>query len=209
MRRLLLATRSAGKLRELAPLIEAAGLHPVTLDAAGIPPTAQEDAIEVHDTFAANALAKARHFHALSGLPTLADDSGLCVDALGGRPGVRSRRWSGRTDLQGEALDEANNAALLAALAPGMARDAAYVCAAAWVDGEREVVRVGSVRGTVLEVPRGRGGFGYDPYFLCAELGRGFGEVTRDEKASVSHRARAVAALLSALRDAHEPTPVV
>jgi len=199
VRRLLVATRSAGKLRELAPLLRAAGFHPVTLDAAGLPETAHEAAIESHDTFEANALAKARHFHAISGMPTLADDSGLCVDALGGRPGVRSRRWSGRTDLEGAALDDANNALLLASLPCGAPRGAAYVCAAAYVDEAHEVVRVGSVRGEILEAARGREGFGYDPYFFSVELGRAFGEVTRDEKATVSHRARAVAALLASL----------
>jgi XTP/dITP diphosphohydrolase len=196
---LLVATRSAGKLRELAPLIRAAGFHPVTLDAAGIAETAHEGAIEMHDTFEANALAKARHFHASSGIPTLADDSGLCVDALGGRPGVHSRRWSGRTDLRGQAQDDANNAMLLAALPPGAPRGAAYVCAAAYVDDEREVVRLGTVRGRILDAARGAGGFGYDPYFFSEELGRGFGEVTGAEKATVSHRARAVGALLEAL----------
>lgn len=199
MTRLLVATRNGGKLRELAPLLEAAGFHPVTLDAAGIPETPHEEAIEMHDTFEANALAKARHFHAISGLPALADDSGLCVDALGGRPGVRSRRWSGRHDLRGRALDEANNATLLAALSPGMPRGAAYVCAAAFVDDEREVVRIGSVRGHILDAARGGLGFGYDPLFFSEELGRGFGEVTREDKATVSHRARAVSALLDAL----------
>lgn len=194
-----MASRSAGKLRELAPLIRASGFHPVTLDAAGIPETAHEAAIEMHDTFEANALAKARHFHAISGLPTLADDSGLCVDALGGAPGVRSRRWSARDDLSGQALDDANNATLLAALGPGLPRDASFVCAAAFVDDERELVRLGSVRGHILDAPRGDAGFGYDPFFYSTELGRAFGEVSREEKATVSHRARAVEALLTSL----------
>ncbi|MCC6928688.1 MAG: non-canonical purine NTP pyrophosphatase [Gemmatimonadaceae bacterium] len=198
-RRLLLATRSAGKLRELAPLLREAGYVPVDLETAGIPEAPTESAIEAHDTFEANALAKARHFFAVSGIPTLADDSGLCVDALGGRPGVRSKRWSARHDLTGQALDDANNAALLAALTADMSRAAAYVCAAAYVDDDGELVRRGEVRGTILAEARGTGGFGYDPYFLSHELEQTFAEVTREEKARVSHRARAVRAVLSAL----------
>lgn len=198
--RLLLATRSAGKLRELAPLLQAAGYVPVDLETAGIPESPQEEAIEAHETFEGNALAKARHFFALSGLPTLADDSGLCVDSLGGRPGVRSKRWSGRPDLRGQALDDANNATLLAALAaPGRARAASYVCAAAFVDGDGEIVCRGATQGTILQEARGTGGFGYDPLFFSNELGRSFGEVSREEKAGVSHRARAVRAVLETL----------
>lgn len=199
MTRLLLATRSAGKLRELAPLLTAAGFAPVTLDSAGIGEAPHEDAIEAHETFEANALAKARHFFAISGLPTLADDSGLCVEALGGRPGVRSRRWCGRRDLLGVALDEANNAMLLSSLKPGVPRSARFVCAAAYVDEDGDIVRRGETEGRILEAPAGGGGFGYDPLFFSDELGRGFGEVAPDVKAGVSHRARALAALLSAL----------
>ena len=200
-RRLLIATRSAGKWRELAPLLREAGFVPIDLETAGIPEAPEEDAIEAHDSFEANALAKARHFYAVSGIPTLADDSGLCVDALGGRPGVRSKRWSGRSDLSGQALDDANNATLLDALVPGLAREAAYVCAAAYVDEDGELVRRGEARGVILPAARGSGGFGYDPYFSSQELGRTFAEVTREEKASVSHRARAVRAVLAELKE--------
>ncbi len=200
MSRILVATRNRGKLRELLPLLEADGWEPVDLSAAGIVEAPAEDAIESHATFEANALAKARHFFAISGLPALADDSGLCVDALGGEPGVRSKRWSGRADLSGRALDEANNAKLLASLRSCDVRGAGYVCAAAYVDADDEIVRRGETRGVVLEAPRGSGGFGYDPYFLSDELGATFAEVSRDEKARVSHRARAVAAILLSLR---------
>ncbi len=199
MTRLLVATRSAGKLRELAPLLRAAGYTPIDLETAGIAEAQAEEAIEGHDTFEANALAKARHFFALSGIPTLADDSGLCVDALGGRPGVHSKRWSGRPDLRGQALDDANNALLLASLGDGEGRGAGYVCAAAFVDEERELVRRGETRGQIERAPRGAGGFGYDPLFRSDELGRTFAEVTREEKAAVSHRGRAVQAILDAL----------
>jgi XTP/dITP diphosphohydrolase len=121
------------------------------------------------------------------------------VGALGGAPGVRSKRWSGRSDLAGRALDEANNQKLLATLADVADRAAAYVCAAAWVDGARELVRLGEVHGRIVLERRGMEGFGYDPYFWSVELARTFGESSREEKARVSHRARAVRALLAAL----------
>jgi XTP/dITP diphosphohydrolase len=199
--RLLLASRSPGKLRELQPLLRVAGFEGVDLASAGIAETPFEDAIEAHETFEANALAKARHFHALSGMPTLADDSGLCVDALGGRPGVRSKRWAATPGLSGVALDAANNRALLAALAEVGDRGASYVCAAAYVDGDGELVRRGETRGRVLRAPAGSGGFGYDPYFWSLELGRAFAEVSLEEKGTVSHRGRAVSSILAALRD--------
>lgn len=195
----LLATRSVGKLRELAPLLADLGLEARTLDAVGIAETPDEAAIEAFDTFEENALAKARHFHARSGLPTVADDSGLAVDALGGRPGVRSKRWSGRDDLAGPALDDANNGALLAALAGVHERRAHYVCVAAYVDGARELVGRGETHGVIAHTPSGREGFGYDPYFLSDDLGCSFGVAPLSEKQRVSHRARAVRALLAQL----------
>lgn len=196
----LLATRNPGKLRELRGLFESAGFSVIDLNEAGIAETAEEDGLEQFDSFAENALAKARHFHRVSGgIPTIADDSGLEVHALGGRPGVRSKRWSGRGDLSGRALDEANNAELLKAMRGESDRRARYSCAAALVDDEREVVGVGETAGSMLEEPRGRHGFGYDPFFLSDELHQTFGEATTDEKARISHRARAFAALLHAL----------
>jgi XTP/dITP diphosphohydrolase len=202
-RRVLLATRSAGKVRELQPLIRAAGFDVVDLAGAGIPETAEEDGLEVADTFEENALAKARYFYRKSGIPTLADDSGLAVSALGGAPGVRSKRWSGRADLDGQALDDENNRLLLERLADARDRGARYVCAAAWCDGRGELVERGETEGRIVAAPRGTGGFGYDPYFESVELGRTFAEVTREEKQRVSHRGRAFGALLrrvSALR---------
>jgi len=235
--RLLLATRSAGKRRELEPMLRAQGWDVVDLEGAGLPERPEEeDAIEVAETFEENALAKARYFHALSGLPVLADDSGLSCDALGGAPGVRSKRWSGRAErdgaaldgvapggvapggvapggvalegvaLEGVALDAANNALLLAELARAAqsaaergrvaTRGARYVCAAAYVDGTRALVARGETAGRILEREEGTGGFGYDPLFFSDELGAPFGMVSREEKARVSHRARAVEALL-------------
>ncbi|MEP7383917.1 MAG: RdgB/HAM1 family non-canonical purine NTP pyrophosphatase [Gemmatimonadota bacterium] len=200
MTRVLVATRNAGKFRELVPMLSAGGWQAIDLPTAGVVEAPHEAAMESHSTFEANALAKARHFFSISGIPTLADDSGLCIDALDGRPGVHSKRWSGRADLDGHVLDEANNAMLLAALAPSDPRGAAYVCAAAYVDDDDEVVCRGETRGRLLLAPRGEGGFGYDPYFWSAELAATFAEVTREEKARVSHRARAVSAILEALR---------
>lgn len=207
---MILATRSAGKLRELLPLAAARGWVLQTLDDAGLVESADEDALEVFDTFEANALAKAEYFHARRpDCVILADDSGLEVDALHGAPGVRSKRWSGRPDLSGDALDAANNAHLHAMLtqvgatSPSMRR-ARYVCAAAAVGpGFRAVCR-GTTDGVVLSNPRGAGGFGYDPFFLSDDLGMTFAEASREEKSRVSHRGRAFARLLSMVADREE-----
>lgn len=198
--RIILATRSEGKLRELRPLFARAGFDVIDLRAARLPETAAEDDLEQFETFEENALAKGRYFNALSGLPVVADDSGLEVAALGGAPGVRSKRWSGRADLAGDALDAENNALLLRSLAGADERAAKYVCAAGFVDGPRELVRRGEVAGRITQASRGAGGFGYDPYFESAELGKTFGEVAASEKERVSHRARAFRALIDALR---------
>jgi XTP/dITP diphosphohydrolase len=195
----LLATRSAGKLRELRPLFAERGLSVLDLREAGIEETVAEDALEVYETFEENALAKGRYFATLSGLAVVADDSGIEVHALGGRPGVRSKRWSERPDLSGQALDDENNRVLIASLADAGDRTARYVCVAAYVDNAREVVRRGEVRGAIVAQPRGANGFGYDPFFLSDELGKTFGEASLAEKATVSHRARAFRALLDAI----------
>jgi XTP/dITP diphosphohydrolase len=203
----LVATRSEGKLRELRPLFAARGIDIVDLNDAGIAEAAAEDGLEIYSTFEENALAKARYFARLSGLPTVADDSGVAVDFLGGRPGVMSKRWSGRADLHGQALDDENNRLLLEAMADASSRTAHYVCAAAFVDGEREIVCRGEVHGRILERPHGTGGFGYDPYFFSDELGKTFGEASREEKETVSHRARAFVALIELLRIPKSSTP--
>ena len=191
-----MATRSAGKLRELRALLREAGVDVIDLVGAGIPESPAEDALEDEPTFEGNALAKARHFHRVSGMPTFADDSGLEVSALDGAPGVRSKRWSGRADLQGQALDDENNRLLLQRLEGASDRAAKYVCAAAFSDGVRVIVERGETAGRIAHAPSGVGGFGYDPSFQSAELGRTFGEVSMEEKARVSHRARAFAKLL-------------
>ena len=196
--RVLLATRSAGKLRELRPLFLAVGVEVIDLDTAGVRESATEDNLESAATFEENALAKARYFHRVTGEATIADDSGLEVLALGGAPGVYSKRWS-RGDLLGQALDDANNALLLERLGNGDDRRARYVCAAAYCDAVRTHVERGEVLGRITRAARGSGGFGYDPYFESEELSRTFGEVSAAEKARVSHRARAFTKLLRRL----------
>ena len=195
-RRVLVATRSAGKLRELRPIFAAVRIDVIDLNDAGIRESSVEDDLETGATFEENALLKARHFHRVSGIPTVADDSGIEVVALGGAPGAHSKRWSGRSDLSGLALDDANNALLLQKLERSDDRRAQYVCAAAYCGQGRELVERGEVAGSITRVPRGTNGFGYDPYFESAELGRTFGEVSMEEKGTVSHRARAFENLL-------------
>jgi XTP/dITP diphosphohydrolase len=199
-RPLVLATRSAGKIRELTALCAAHGIAVETLAALGIAEDPAEDGIEVHATFRENAEAKARWFAArLGGRVILAEDSGLEVDALGGAPGVHSKRWSG-SRASGAALDAENNAALvraLAAHAAPSARAARYRCVAVCVDGAQVWVGEGQTAGRITLAARGSGGFGYDPFFESAELGVTFGEARAEAKASVSHRARAVAAVFA------------
>lgn len=197
---LLIATRSRGKLRELRALFHGAGIAVVDLVEAGLRVWNEEDDLEHADTFEENALAKARYFAVRARRAVVADDSGLEVEALGGQPGVRSKRWSGRADLVGLALDEANNARLLDALSGATNRRARYVCVAAFVDGATELTGRGDASGVILDRPRGRGGFGYDPYFLSDELGKTFAEASVEEKERVSHRGRAFRALIAAVQ---------
>jgi XTP/dITP diphosphohydrolase len=196
----ILATRNAGKVRELRALFASADIDVIDLADAGIEELAEEEGIEVYDTFEENALAKARYYSARAGGRTVvADDSGLEVLALGGEPGVRSKRWSGRVDLDGAALDAANNALLVARLQGAADRRARFVCAAAWCTGDESLVVRGEVPGSITLEPSGDEGFGYDPYFFVTELGRTLADATIAQKQGVSHRGRAFAALLDAL----------
>ncbi len=201
--RLVLGTRSADKLREVREILAARATYEILgLHDLGIEPAPEEEGIEIHDTFQENARAKALYFAERTGLPTLADDSGLAVDALGGAPGVRSKRFSSRLDLSGRALDEANNALLIEKLAdvPTEARSAHYVCAAALAfPGGPAVTALGTCAGQIAHQPRGQGGFGYDPLFLLPDLGVTFGEASPEEKQRRSHRARAFRALIANL----------
>jgi len=202
--RVVLATGNAGKLREFAALLAPAGFVFEPQSAFGIEPPE-----ETGDTFLANALLKARYAARLSGLPAMADDSGLEVDALGGAPGVRSARYA--EDGAGDASatmprDEANWRKLLAALAgvPDAARRARFRCCIVLVrdaDDPAPVVGEGAWEGRILDAPRGDGGFGYDPVFAPVDPafgGRSVAELDAADKNLHSHRAAALRALLTA-----------
>ena len=203
MTRLLVATRNPGKVREIREIL--AGypeLEIVGLEDLGVEETPDEDALEAFDTFEENALAKARWFAEKTGELTLADDSGICVAALDGAPGVRSRRFAGEDESRGIRQDEAHNQHLLELLGglPPERRAARYVCAAALAGASgREEVFVGTCDGVVLDAPRGSGGFGYDPLFWMPEEGMTFGELPPGRKHEVSHRGKAVRAAAEAL----------
>ena len=211
MTRLVVATRSVDKLREIRHLLShLPKLEVVDLRQAGVAPEPAEEGIEAFDSFRGNALAKARYYADRSGSLVLADDSGLCVDALDGAPGVHSKRFSARPDLSGPELDLANNALLLERLrsVPPEGRGARYVCAIALIDPGtgRERVVEGSCAGVILEAPRGTSGFGYDPLFYVPREEATFGEIPFARKNQISHRAlaalSAAAVLESWCRDA-------
>lgn len=200
--KLLVATRSGHKLREIREILaRVPELEVVGLDDMGLDPHPDEDDLEPFDTFEENALSKARWFHARSGLATVADDSGLAVDALDGAPGVRSKRFA-PTDLEGEARDEANNDHLLRLLdeVSEAQRTARYVCVVALVrEGREPLLLRGEAPGLILRERDGEGGFGYDPLFLDPELDRTFARATPKEKNARSHRGKAFRALARAL----------
>lgn len=198
---LLIATRSEDKMLEIVPLLAHLPVRLLSLRDAGIPATATEDSIERFETFEENAAAKARYFFIASGgTPTVADDSGLVVRSLDGAPGVRSKRWSNRPELDGIALDEANNIHLMAALAGFADRCASYVCVAAYADSTSALTVRGETAGAITATARGSAGFGYDPYFLSDDLGCTFGEADPAEKNRVSHRGRAFRKLATELK---------
>lgn len=201
--KLLVATRSVHKMQEIREILShVPELEVLDLAQAGIAPEPEEDDLEPFDTFEANARSKARYYHGRSGLPTVADDSGLEVDALGGAPGVFSKRFA-----PGEAVgydrDQANNRHLLDRLAgvPDPRRAARYVCVAALEEGAGDgPVFRGTVEGRISGEPRGKGGFGYDPLFFVPALERTFGEATAEEKHRLSHRGEAFRLLAEHLR---------
>lgn len=196
MSRLLVASRNAKKLAELRRVLDAAAVKGLTLVSLNdVPPF--HEAPETGATFEDNALAKARDGFAETGLPCVADDSGLAVDALNGMPGVLSARWSGN---HGD--DAANTALLLAQLrdVPDSRRGAAFVSACALVSGSDEVVVRGEWPGAIAVAPRGDAGFGYDPVFIPQGEDRTAAQLSSVEKDAASHRGRALALLLPALR---------
>ena len=193
MRRLVLASSNPGKLREFRQMLAPLGMEVVSQSESGI---AETD--EPHETFVENALAKARHASRRAGLPAFADDSGICVEALGGAPGVQSARYAGEPRS-----DERNNQKLIAALHGKAHRRAHYYCVVVLVrhaEDPEPLIAEGRWQGEVIESPRGAGGFGYDPYFLLPETGRTAAELMPDEKNALSHRGQAMRRLVEMLR---------
>ena len=194
MKRVVLASANLGKLRELAALLAPYGLELISQRSLGI-----ESAEETGSTFVENALLKARHAARAAQLPALADDSGIEVDALGGRPGVWSARYAG------EGASDAANLALLLKELGGVSADrrtARYQCVVAWVEGADDsapLIAQGTWEGHIAPEPRGSGGFGYDPAFIPAGEQRTAAELSAVEKNRVSHRAQALARLVAAL----------
>jgi len=201
---LLVATRSAHKIREIRGIMaDVPGVRVLGLDEAGIEPDAAEEGLEPFETFEENARSKAEYFHARSGLVTVADDSGLEVDALGGAPGVRTKRFAPETGLSGSEQDAANNRYLVTRMqgTEPPERGARYVCVAALVrrPGAVEWFR-GEAEGLITLEPAGEGGFGYDPHFFDPELGLTFAQISADAKNARSHRGKAFARVADALR---------
>jgi XTP/dITP diphosphohydrolase len=188
--KLILATRNAHKVRELEPLLAP---HELTLlpEEVELPP-------ETGETFADNALIKARAAHQATGRPAVADDSGIAAEALGGRPGVRSARYAGE-----DATDEENLAKLLREVPPDGDTRVAYECVLAYVDDDGELTAQGSCEGKLTHDTRGDGGFGYDPAFVPVDRddGRTMSELSPDEKDAISHRGRAARALAERLQE--------
>jgi XTP/dITP diphosphohydrolase len=190
--RLVLASGNAGKLREFRRLLAPLGIDVVAQSELGI-----TEADEPHVTFVENALAKARHASRLTGLPALADDSGICVRALGGAPGVQSARYAGEPRS-----DARNNEKLIAALQGVADRRAHYACVLVLVHHAADpepIIAEGDWHGTIVDAPRGDGGFGYDPYFLDATTGLTAAELPLARKNELSHRGHAMRALIARL----------
>lgn len=192
---LVIASNNKGKISEFTRLLAPLNLSPVAQGELGVN-EAEEPAI----TFVENAILKARHAAQVTGLPALADDSGLAVDALGGAPGVRSARYAGPG-----ASDQNNIDALLLALAdvPDSQRSAQFHCVLAFLrhaEDPTPIVCHGVWPGSILQAPQGKGGFGYDPVFRCPETGRSAAELSPQEKNRLSHRGRALALLVQQLR---------
>jgi XTP/dITP diphosphohydrolase len=197
MNRLVLASNNSGKLREFRELLAPHGFDVVAQGDLGIP-----EAAEPHATFVENALAKARHASALAKLPALADDSGVCVSALGGEPGVHSARYAGEPKS-----DARNNEKLIAALRDISDRRAHYACVLVLLrhaDDPEPIIAEGRWYGKIIDTPRGSGGFGYDPYFLDEQSGMTGAELPLARKNELSHRGKAMRSLIAKLAD-HAP----
>jgi XTP/dITP diphosphohydrolase len=191
---LVLASSNPGKVREFGELFAPLGIEVVPQSSLGVP-----DAEEPHATFLENALAKAQNAARHTKLPALADDSGICVAALGGEPGVHSARFAGEPKSE-----RRNNEKLVRLLAGNPDRRAHYYCVVVLVrhaDDPEPLIAEGRWHGEVIDAPRGAGGFGYDPHFLLPELGRTAAELEPHQKHAVSHRGKALRRLLALLRE--------
>lgn len=192
-RTLVLASNNAGKLKEFSALLAPINFELHTQSEFDVP-----EAEEPHATFVENAIAKARHASRLTGLPALADDSGVCVNALGGAPGVYSARFAGEPKS-----DQRNNEKLIADLAAHADKSAYYYCVLVFVrhvDDPQPVIADGRWDGEMIAQARGKGGFGYDPYFWIPSLQKTAAELTAEEKNRLSHRGQALRALIEKLR---------
>jgi XTP/dITP diphosphohydrolase len=193
MKKLVIASNNPGKLREIERMLQPLGLEVLPQSAFNIP-----EAEEPHCTFIENCLAKARHAAEHSGLPALADDSGICVDALNGAPGVYSARFAGEPKS-----DERNNQKLIDLLKHEPNRKAHYYCVIVLVRHPHDpqpIIAEGSWHGDIIDEPRGTGGFGYDPYFLVPDLGKTGAELPMDVKNGMSHRGKALMQLVERLK---------
>jgi XTP/dITP diphosphohydrolase len=198
MKKLVLASSNPGKLREFRQMLAPLGIEVVPQAALGI-----ADAEEPHETFVENALAKARHASRAAGLPAFADDSGICVAALNGAPGVVSARYAEADGGSREEQDRRNNEKLLAELRGTRERSAHFYCVivlARHAADPEPVIAEGRWHGEISDTPRGTNGFGYDPYFYVPALGMSAAELAPDVKNAVSHRGRAIAQLVAQLR---------
>jgi len=194
MKKLVIASNNPGKLREFQFLLQPLGIEVLTQSQLGI-----SEAEEPHNTFIENALAKARHVSRSSGFPALADDSGICVSALGGAPGVLSARYAGDNPKS----DELNNQKLLLEMKGVTDRRAHYYCVLVLMHHAADpqpLIAEGEWHGEIAHEERGGGGFGYDPLFWLPELGKMSAELTRDEKHAISHRGKALRILLEKLK---------
>lgn len=191
--KIVLASNNAGKLKEFQQILSPLGMDLYAQAQLGVP-----DAPEPFFTFVENALAKARHASLLTGLPAIADDSGICVNALGGAPGVFSARYAGEPKS-----DQRNNEKLIQALADNEDRSAYYYCVLVYVRSAQDpqpVIADGRWHGEIVATPRGDGGFGYDPYFYLPELKKTVAQLDSPQKNSLSHRAQALQELLKKLQ---------
>ncbi|NBQ54894.1 MAG: RdgB/HAM1 family non-canonical purine NTP pyrophosphatase [Proteobacteria bacterium] len=193
MRKLVIASNNPGKLREIGHLLEPLGLEVLPQSVFDI-----SEADEPYCTFIENALAKARHASRCSGLPALADDSGICVNALNGQPGIHSARYAGEPKS-----DERNNQKLIEALTHQSDHNAHYYCVMVLVrhvDDPQPIIADGSWHGQIIPQPRGNGGFGYDPHFYLPELGMTSAELPLEQKNKISHRSQALIRLVESIK---------